>query len=306
MITGAEAAVCWPPGRHSVPRSAAQRRAVDAPLCIDASGPVSYYDPMNILVTNDDGIHAEGLIALKQALDKIGNVFVVAPDRPRSACGHSITLHKPLRADRVRLRDGSYGFATNGTPSDCVSLALLGVVEGPIDLLVSGINSGPNLGWDLTYSGTVSAAMEGAISGVQSFAISVATYDPEVDYTAAAAIAARLARILQRHRLPENTLLNVNVPSLPLEEIKGVMVTRQGKRRYTGNLEKRSDPTGRDYYWLGGDLPIDHLVEGTDVKAVADDFVSVTPVHLDLTDYDALEQVRAWGIEEVLLDEVGA
>lgn len=256
---------------------------------------------MNILITNDDGIHADGLLALKRALDTVGQVHVVAPDRPRSACGHSITLHKPLRADRVKLRDGSFGYATNGTPSDCVSLALLGVVDGPVDLVVSGINSGPNLGWDLTYSGTVSAAMEGAIMGVQSFAISVATYDREVDYSAAAGMAQRLAGILQRHALPESTLLNVNVPPLPAGEIKGVMVTRQGKRRYTGNLEKRSDPTGRDYYWLGGDLPVDHLVEGTDVKAIADDIVSVTPVHLDLTDYRALEQVGSWGIEEALL-----
>lgn len=256
---------------------------------------------MNILVTNDDGIHADGLLALKRALDAIGQVHVVAPDRPRSACGHSITLHKPLRADRVRLRDGSVGYATNGTPSDCVSLALLGVVDGPVDLVVSGINSGPNLGWDLTYSGTVSAAMEGAIMGVQSFAISVATYDREVDYSAAAVLAKRLACILQSHSLPENTLLNVNVPPLPANEIKGIMITRQGKRRYSGNLEKRSDPTGRDYYWLGGDLPVDHLVDGTDVKAIADDIVSVTPVHLDLTDYRALEQVGAWRIEEALL-----
>lgn len=254
---------------------------------------------MNILVTNDDGIHAEGLLALKNALGRIGRVHVVAPDRPRSACGHSITLHKPLRADRVKLRDGSAAYSTNGTPSDCVSLALLGVVEGPVDLVVSGINHGPNLGWDLTYSGTVSAAMEAAISGVQSIAISVATYETEVDYSIAASLAVRLARILEAHKLPESTLINVNVPALPISEIKGVKVTRQGKRRYSGNLEKRTDPTGRAYYWLGGDLPVDSLDEGTDVKAIADDYVSVTPVHLDLTDYSALEAAQAWGVEEM-------
>jgi len=254
---------------------------------------------MNILITNDDGIHADGLMALKSALDAIGRVHVVAPDRPRSACGHSITLHKPLRADPVKLRDGSTAYSSNGTPSDCVSLALLGLVEGGVDLIVAGINHGPNLGWDLTYSGTVSAAMEGAIVGVQSFSISVTTYQAEVDYSVAARLAARLASILQDHKLPESTLLNVNVPALAASEIKGIQITRQGKRRYTGNLERRSDPTGRAYYWLGGDLPDDHLEEGTDVKAIADDYISVTPVHLDLTDYNALADALTWGIEEI-------
>ena len=257
---------------------------------------------MNILVTNDDGIHAEGLMALKAALDRVGRVHVVAPDRPRSACGHSITLHKPLRVDRASLPDGSTGYSTNGTPSDCVSLAMLGIVQESIDLVVSGINCGPNLGWDLTYSGTVSAAMEGAIMGAQAFAISVATYETEVDYSVAAALAARLARVLDRHKLPQSTLLNVNVPALPASEIQGIQVTRQGKRRYKGNIEKRSDPTGRDYYWLGGDPPQDHLVEGTDVKAIADDKVSITPVHLDLTDSGVLETVQSWGIEEIDLE----
>lgn len=254
---------------------------------------------MNILITNDDGVHAEGLFALKTALDSIGKVHVVAPDRPRSACGHSITLHKPLRANEVKLQDGSVAYCTNGTPSDCVNLAILGLVEEKIDLVVSGINCGPNLGWDITYSGTVSAAMEGAIMGVQSFAISVATYESHTDYDVAAAFTIRLAQILQQQKLPESTLLNVNIPALPASEIKGVLLTNQGKRRYTGNLEKRSDPGGRAYYWLGGDLPVDHLVEDSDVKAIADDYISVTPVHLDLTDYNALSEMRSWGIDAI-------
>jgi 5'-nucleotidase len=254
---------------------------------------------MNILITNDDGIHADGLMAMKSALDRIGRVHVVAPDRPRSACGHSITLHKPLRADQVKLPDGSIAYSSNGTPSDCVSLALLGLVEGGVDLIVAGINRGPNLGWDLTYSGTVSAAMEGAIMGVQSFSISVTTYKAEVDYSVAAGFAVRLARVLHDYRLPPNTLLNVNVPALPASEIRGVQVTKQGKRRYTGNLEKRSDPSGRAYYWLGGDQPNDELDEGTDVKAIADDYISVTPIHLDLTDYTALTEMLSWGIQEI-------
>ena len=259
---------------------------------------------MDILITNDDGIHAEGLLALKAALDRVGRVYVVAPDRPRSACGHSITLHKPLRADTVKLRDGSVAYSTNGTPSDCVSLAMMGILDEPVDLVVSGINCGPNLGWDLTYSGTVSAAMEGAIMGAQAFAISVATYETEVDYDVAAGFAACMAQAMHTHKLPDNTLLNINIPALPASEIRGVVVTRQGKRKYTGSIEKRSDPSGRDYYWLGGDPPDDHLVEGTDVKAIADDKVSVTPVHLDLTDYAGLEAVKSWGIESIDLESV--
>ena len=260
---------------------------------------------MNILITNDDGIHAEGLMAVKSALERVGRVHVVAPDRPRSACGHSITLHKPLRADEIRLHDGSKAYASNGTPSDCVSLALLGLVKGGVDLIVAGINHGPNLGWDLTYSGTVSAAMEGAIMGVQSFSISVTTYEADVDYSVAAGFAVRLAQILQDHRLPPSTLLNVNVPALPAAGIKGVQITKQGKRKYTGSLEKRSDPTGRAYYWLGGDKPEDQLDEGTDVKAIADGCISVTPIHLDLTDYSALAEMRSWGIEEIDVGSLG-
>ena len=254
---------------------------------------------MNILVTNDDGVFAEGLLALKTELDKIGNVFVVAPDRPRSACGHSITLHKPLRAEKVVLEDGSAAYASNGTPSDCVTLAILGIFQEPIDLVVSGINHGPNLGWDLTYSGTVSAAMEGAILGVASFAISVAGIEPKIVYTAAARFAVDLALLIDNHKLPESALLNVNVPPVAASDINGVQVTRQGKRRYVGQLDKRTDPTGRDYYWLGGDLPEDDLKEGTDVKAVADGYISVTPVHLDLTDEASIEAIRTWGVEQI-------
>jgi 5'-nucleotidase len=256
---------------------------------------------MNILITNDDGVHADGIFALKTELEKIGKVYIVAPDRPRSACGHSITLHKPLRAEKITLRDGSYAYSSNGTPSDCVSLGVLGLLEDDIDLVVSGINRGPNLGWDLTYSGTVSAAMEGAILGRQTFAISVATYQTEVDYSAAAVFAAKLAGILKENKLPESTLLNVNVPPVPASDIKGVAITKQGKRRYKGALEKRIDPAGRPYYWLGGNSPIDQLSENTDVKAVAEGFISVTPVHLDLTDYETINKALEWGIQDIKL-----
>jgi len=252
---------------------------------------------MTILITNDDGIYSERLLALKNALRELGKVVVVAPDRPRSASGHSITLHKPLRVEKVRMLDGDFGYASNGTPSDCVSLGVLDVAGGPVDLVVSGINRGPNLGWDLTYSGTVSAAMEGVVMGIQSFAISVASYEGDEGFDYAAKFAAFLGRILQKNKLPESVLLNVNVPGVPTDQIRGIEVTTQGKRHYAGRIEKRTDPMGRVYYWLGGDMPQDELAEGTDVKAIADDKVSVTPIHLDLTGYAALDIVREWKIE---------
>jgi len=262
---------------------------------------------MTILITNDDGIYSEGLLALKGALQDLGRVVVVAPDRPRSASGHSITLHKPLRLEPVRLLDGDTGYASNGTPSDCISLGILDVAGGPVDLVVSGINGGPNLGWDLTYSGTVSAAMEGAVMGVQAFSISVASYDLSSGFNYAAEFANFLARTLLEHRLPPSVFLNVNVPGVPPDQIAGVEVTRQGKRHYAGKVEKRTDPMGRAYYWLGGDAPLDELEDGTDVKAIADDKVSVTPIHLDLTGYAAIEIVKSWDVESfryrVLPDE---
>jgi len=259
---------------------------------------------MRILITNDDGVHAEGLMALKRALDPIGEVTVVAPDRPRSACGHSITLHKPLRLVETTLSDGSPAWITSGTPSDCVTLALLDVMKSARpDLVFSGINHGPNLGWDLTYSGTVSAAMEGVMLGIPSVAISVAWRfrrmveeeegpAPPIDFRHAAAYAAELARQLEEHPLPEHVLLNVNVPNA---QPQGVRITRQGIRKYPGKLEKRVDPMGRSYYWLGGDDPVDVHEEGTDVSAIADGCVSVTPVQLDLTDYRVVEALRGAG-----------
>ncbi|MFN3651967.1 MAG: 5'/3'-nucleotidase SurE [Armatimonadota bacterium] len=263
---------------------------------------------MRILITNDDGVHAEGLLALKRALEPVAEVTVVAPDRPRSACGHSITLHKPLRLSEARLADGSRAWCSNGTPSDCVTLALLDVMRGaPPDLIFSGINQGPNLGWDLTYSGTVSAAMEGVIGGVQSVAISVAWRfrrvveeeegpPPPLDYGPAAEYAAQLARHLAQHPLPEHVLLNVNVPhTVP----NGARITRQGVRRYPGKLEKRVDPMGRAYFWLGGDEPVDLHEEGTDVAAISDGCISVTPIQLDLTDHRLRERFVREGLPGV-------
>jgi 5'-nucleotidase len=269
---------------------------------------------MRILLTNDDGVHAEGLLALKTALGRVADVVVVAPDRPRSACGHSVTLHEPLRVMETKLADGSPAFATTGTPTDCVMLALRGVLDRQPDLVFSGINDGPNLGWDLTYSGTVAGAMEAAISGVTSVAVSCVRINglnnqedygfvrpdrPAINYGPAGEFCAHLATVLFENRLPDYVFLNVNVPSLPREAIRGVQLTRQGVRRYPGQAERRLDPMGREYYWLGGDIPQDVLVEGTDVHAIAERAISVTPIHMDQTAYPVMESLHQWSrIEE--------
>ncbi|MGC8667230.1 MAG: 5'/3'-nucleotidase SurE [Chthonomonadales bacterium] len=251
---------------------------------------------MRILLTNDDGVNAPGLGALKRALDAIGEVVVVAPERPRSASGHSITLHKPLRITEVDLPGGGKGWASNGTPSDCVTLGFDVVMEGRADLVFSGINAGPNLGWDLTYSGTVSAAMEGAILGVPSVAISVAGDRPPYDYGAAAEFAVRLARSIVQHGLEPWTLLNVNVPAIPRDQIAGVSITHQGRTQYVDRIDRRTDPWGRPYYWLCGNLKEDAPDPGSDVHAVLQGYISVTPVHLDLTAHHLLAELEQWSL----------
>jgi 5'-nucleotidase len=251
---------------------------------------------MRILVTNDDGIHAPGLLALRAGLMQLGEVVAIAPDRPRSACGHAVTLHKPLRLTPVELPGGGASYASNGTPSDCVALGVSGEVADAPDLIVAGINAGPNLGWDLTYSGTVAAAMEGAICGLPSVAISITSYTA-TDFTVAAGFAAYLGRAIMQHGLPQYTFLNVNVPALPSAEIKGVVVTHQGRLIYENRIERRTDPRGGDYYWFTGDR-VDHRGQpGSDIDAVERHRISVTPVHLDLTDQSMLARLRVWDLK---------
>lgn len=255
---------------------------------------------LRVLVTNDDGVHAPGIFALKQALEAAGHrVTVCAPDRPRSASGHAITLHKPLRMTEVALPDGSIAHAGSGTPADCVTLGLLAVLDNDVDLVVSGINHGPNLGWDVTYSGTVSAAMEAVIIGVPAIAVSVASYAKNIHWDGAANFAATLATRFAdpRHKLPPATLLNVNAPDLPEHEIKGVRLATQGDRQYVDRLEKRDDPLGRPYYWLGGKLHDKEAAPGTDVKVVGEGYIAVTPIQLDLTHHAFLRDLRAWNLE---------
>ena len=251
---------------------------------------------MRILITNDDGIHAEGLIALARGLCAVGEVTAIAPDRPRSATGHAITLHKPLRIQEITLPGGITGYSTNGTPSDCVVLGMSTLDPRPA-LVISGINQGPNLGEDLTYSGTVSAAMEAAICGVSAFAISIASLEVS-SFDTAAAFAAHLARIIGEKGLPPDTFLNVNLPDLEPSAIAGVAITRQGRRRYQTRIEKRFDPRGRPYYWLGGDLYEEETDADTDVGALAADMISITPIHLDLTHHVFLQELSGWDIGE--------
>lgn len=253
---------------------------------------------MHILVTNDDGVTTRGLLALAQAMDELGDVSVLAPDRNWSASGHVKTLHRPLRVKEVRLADGRVAQATDGAPSDSVALALLGLIEKKVDLVVSGINPYANLGHDVTYSGTVTAAMEASIGGVPGVAVSLDAPENHMDkrdYSAAAEYGRRVAEKVIEHGLPKNMLLNVNVPYLPMDEIKGVQVTRQGLRVYRDELVRREDPHGRPYYWIGGQAPTGVRQSGTDFGALREGYVSVTPLELDLTAHTFRDDVEAWG-----------
>jgi 5'-nucleotidase len=254
---------------------------------------------MHILLTNDDGIHHAGLSALAQQLRTLGDLTVVAPDHNWSASGHVKTLHRPLRVWEADLTDGTKALTTDGAPSDCVALALLGLVQPAVDLVVSGINPHANLGHDVTYSGTVTAAMEAAISGVPGIAISLDTpedFHGPRDYNTAAILGARLARQVMDHKLPDGVLLNINVPYLPLDSVRGVAITRQGLRVYRDALVRREDPRGRPYYWIGGDSPSGVADPGTDIGALAEGYVSITPLQLDLTAMSAIQSIESWGL----------
>lgn len=251
---------------------------------------------MRVLLSNDDGILAEGLHVLRRKLAEIAEVYVVAPDRERSACGHSITVHRPLRAQQVTL-DGVAGplWAVNGTPADCVKLALEALLPEPPDLVISGINLGANLGTDVLYSGTVSAAMEGAIGGVPSLAVSLDSTDTTLLPFAAAFTAFLCEQVLSRGVRPY-TLLNVNLPNLPPTQIKGVAITSLGWRRYEKAVHRREDPRGRPYYWIAGEIRDDYGLDGSDVAALAAGKISLTPMHFDLTDYRLVEQLKTWDL----------
>ena len=255
---------------------------------------------MHILVTNDDGVLAPGLLSLAQELRTIAHVSVLAPDRNWSASGHVKTLDRPLRLREVVLADGSPAWSSDGAPSDCVALGLMGALPEPVEMVVSGINPNLNIGHDVTYSGTVTAAMEAAISGLPAVAVSVdEPADPaaQMDFGPAARAARRVVQAVLTHSIPEHTLLNVNIPYLPDEQIRGYQVTRQGLRIYRDELVRREDPRGRPYYWIGGEAPTGIPEDGTDFGAVTAGFVSITPLQLDLTSYPLIDQMRSWSWE---------
>jgi 5'-nucleotidase len=258
---------------------------------------------MHILVTNDDGVHAPGLLALVQAMRQCGQVSVVAPDRNWSGCGHVKTLNRPLRVREVRLADGSMALASDGAPSDCVAMAVMGLLNRPVDLVVSGINPMANMGHDVTYSGTVTAVMESIIWRVPGVAVSLdggRSSEASLDFGAAARVARFVVRNVLDRGLPQGVFLNVNVPALPLEAIKGIRPTRQGMRVYRDRLEQRQDPRGNAYYWIGGDMPSGVVEKGTDIGAVANGYVSVTPLQLNMTAHPALTGLANWGWHEAL------
>jgi 5'-nucleotidase len=236
-----------------------------------------------ILVTNDDGVHSPGIIALYRTMKALGDAYIVAPDRERSAAGHSLTLHRPLKAEEIRERV----YSVNGTPTDCVTLGINKILPEKPSLVVSGINKGGNLGDDITYSGTVSAAVEGTIFGVPSIAFSLIS-DKPYHFDTASAFALKIASFVMEHSLPYDTLLNINIPNVPKERIRGVKITRQGKRIYDNSIQETYDPWGQKHYWIGGGKPYWERGEDMDIDAVQSDFISVTPIHLDLTNYEAL------------------
>lgn len=244
---------------------------------------------MKILVSNDDGVRAPGLAALASALTQIAEVTVVAPDRNRSGASSSLTLDGPLRA--YPIENGFY--SVNGTPTDCVHLAITGLLEWHPDMVVAGINSGSNLGDDVWYSGTVAAAVEGRFMGFPAIAISLAGYQSE-HYTTAAQVMVKLISHLRTYPLPPDTILNVNVPDVPLEQITGVEATRLGRRHKAESVIRQNDPRGLPIYWIGPAGPEQDAGPGTDFNAIRLNRVSVTPIQIDLTDYKAMPPLKAW------------
>ncbi|MGQ4646678.1 5'/3'-nucleotidase SurE [Lyngbya aestuarii] len=263
---------------------------------------------MKLLISNDDGVFALGIRTLANTLAEAGHdITVVCPDRERSATGHGLTLHDPIRAEVVhKMFDPAvHAWSCSGTPSDCVKLALGALIDQPPDLVVSGINHGSNLGTDVLYSGTVSAAMEGAIEGIPSIAFSLASYVSQ-EFTVAAMFAQRLISQLEKQSLPEGMLLNVNVPPVKLSEIAGVKITRQGIRRYFDIFDQRVDPRGKTYYWLAGEVLEDveqpehlHLPQDvmTDVQAIRDRYITVTPLQYNLTDLAGVNCLQKLGLD---------
>lgn len=254
---------------------------------------------MRILVSNDDGIDSPGIYALVKVLKDIADVTVVAPITEQSAVGHAITMQIPLRVIEISKDDGFYGYAVNGTPADCVKIGIRNIMKKPPDLMISGINHGSNTAINIIYSGTVSAAREASIMDIPSIAVSVTNHDAK-NFTYAGKVAKQLATMLVLKDIPKGTLLNVNIPDVPENEIAGILLTKQGKSKWDDIYEQRTDPYGKHYYWLTGNLiEVDNDIE-TDQGAIKKNYVSITPIYFDLTDYETYEKMKSWDIERML------
>ncbi len=260
---------------------------------------------MRVLITNDDGFDAKGIIALYNAFREVASVTVVAPHIERSGIGHAITFFKPLRIWKLRNEENLKIYATTGTPTDCVMLATHYIDRGKFDLLVSGINRGANMGDDITYSGTVSTALEGTLQRIPSIAISLASFKSN-DYSVAASFAVFLGRQIVEKGLPPNTFLNVNVPALKKSQIKGVSITYQGRSKYRQKIIRRVDPQGKEYFWITGDPPTGEPEKGSDFEAVYNGRISVTPLHLSMCHCDALNDIeKVLDFSEYISTKVG-
>ncbi len=251
---------------------------------------------MKILLSNDDGIYSPGLRALADIASDLGEVWVVAPDREQSSVGHAISLSDPIRVAPYPFPDVHVAYAVGGTPADCIKLALTALMPEKPDIILSGINQGENTGISVIYSGTVSAATEGTISGVPSLAISLDSFTSE-RFAPAARIARQLAELTMRHGLPNDTLLNINVPDLPEEELRGIRITRQGLARWQETFDKRSDPRGRIYYWMDGHKLEMEEPDDSDGRALTDGFVTVTPIRLNMTNHEFISDLKTWSLE---------
>lgn len=257
---------------------------------------------MKILVSNDDGIDSAGIYSLAEELKTIAEVTVVAPHKEQSAVGHAITMQTPLRVFEYQKNGKFFGYAVDGTPADCVKIGMRNLMPAPPDLVVSGINHGSNTAINIIYSGTVSAAREAAIMEVPSIAISVTSHQV-ADFSFASNVAKVLALEVYKRGLPLGTMLNVNVPNLPKSGIKGMLVTKQGKSKWDDIYEKRVDPYGRNYYWLTGNLKdVDESID-LDQAAIKQNYVSVSPIHFDLSDYQTYQKMKEWNIGNLLDDK---
>ena len=248
---------------------------------------------MNILITNDDGIYAPGLEALYKHLTARHGVAVIAPDREQSAIGHAITLNEPLRANKVSINGAFQGYAVSGTPADCIKMGVLEILDSKPDMVISGINPGANVGVNINYSGTVAAAKEATLYGILAMAVSIHSRDVQY-YDEAAIFIEKLAEQLFVNRLPFGTFLNVNIPNRPLKEIAGIRISRLDLEFFPEFIDKRLDPRKRTYYWQGCDSLPEGKSTDIDGSALCEDFISITPIKCDQTDYSVLEDMKDW------------